>query len=273
MEIYPYGMTLERGTMQPVNTPFMHSHQYHELFFLLSGQRRYFVGHTIYDVTPGNLVIIPQTQLHRTAPSLHKNYERYLLNFYETDHPYFVDAMGRDTFDTLMHSGCLEFPSHTARKMQQDLERLEQELASPSPYAKPIAAHLLQEILITALCSGKKKEPYHGEGANKVQEVARYISQNYAQPITLQDAAQMAYMEKTYFSKRFKVLTGFGFWEYLTQTRLRAAEQMLRETQLPIGQIAEHCGFCNGNHFGDIFRRWKGTSPSDYRKRARENPL
>lgn len=269
MQAYPNGMLLERGTVQAANTPFMHSHQYHELFFLLSGQRRYFVGHTIYDVTPGNLVIIPQTQLHRTAPSSKNGYERYLLNFYEADHPFLVDTMERETFDTLMHSGCLEFSPQTARKMQTDLERLEQELNSPSPYARPITAHLLQEILLTALCFGKKKPPCHGESANKVQEVARYISQNYAQPFTLQDAAQMAYMEKTYFSKRFKTLTGFGFWEYLTQTRLRAAEQLLRNSQLSVGQIAEHCGFCSGNHFGDIFRRWKGISPSEYRKEAK----
>lgn len=270
METYPNGMSLERGTAQMTNTLLMHSHQYHELFFLLSGQRRYFVGHTIYDVTPGNLVIIPQTQLHRTAPSSQKGYERYLLNFYETDHPFFVETMGRETFDSLMQSGCLEFSPAVARKMQQDLERLEQELNAPSPYVRPIAAHLLQEVLLSALCHGKKKEPCHGESANKVQEVARYISQNYAHPFSLEDAARMAYMEKTYFSKRFKILTGFGFWEYLTQTRLRAAEQLLRETQMPIGQIAEHCGFYSGNHFGDIFRRWKNLSPSEYRKNARK---
>ena len=268
MEHYPNGVLLERGMVQPVNTPYMHSHGYHELFFLLSGRRRYFVGHTIYDVAPGDLVIIPRTQLHRTAASGGRDYERYLLNFYEEDHPYFGATLGRETLDTLLHSGCLEFTPPIARKMQRDLERLERELAAPSAYVRPIAAHILQEILLDALCHGRKKEPFRGESANKIQEVARYISSSYAGRITLQEAAQMAYMEKTYFSKRFKELTGFGFWEYLTQTRLRAAEQLLRETRLSVGQVAEECGFCNGNHFGDSFRRWKGVSPTEYRKRC-----
>ena len=266
--LYPNGLMLERGAAR-ANPSLMHSHQYYELFFLLSGQRRYFVDHTIYDVTPGNLVIIPRTQLHRTAASSHKAYERYLLNFYEADHPFFVETMGRETFDNLMHSGCLEFPAAIVRMIQQTLGRLEQELNSPSPYTRPVAAHLLQEILLTALRHGTPKVTRLSENANKIQQVARFISQNYAQPFSLQDAAQMAYMEKTYFSKRFKALTGFGFLEYLTQTRLRAAEQLLRETQLPIGQIAERCGFCSGNHFGDIFHRWQGMSPSEYRKAIR----
>ena len=267
MEFCPNGVILEHGMAHLTGTPHMHSHRYHELFFLLSGQRRYFVGHSIYDVTPGNLVIIPPTQLHRTTSSNTKSYERYLVNFYESDHPFFIETLGRDTFDRLTQSGCLEFPPHAARHMQQTLESLERELTTPSVYVRSIASHLLQDLLLTALCHGKQKVPCRSESADKVQEVARYISQHYA----LEAAARMAYMEKTYFSKRFKMLTGFGFWEYLTQTRLRAAEQLLRSTQLPVGQIAERCGFCNGNHFGDIFRRWRGISPSEYRRSLGEN--
>ena len=46
-------------------------------------------------------------------------------------------------------------------------------------------------------------------------------------------------------------------------------EQLLRETRLSVGQGAEECGFCNGNHCGDSFRRWKGVAPTEYRKRCR----
>ena len=72
-------------------------------------------------------------------------------------------------------------------------------------------------------------------------------------------------MEKTYFSRRFKALTGFGFLEYLTQTRIRAAEQLLIETELSIENIAELTGFSCSNYFGDVFRHYKGVSPTAYR--------
>ena len=75
-------------------------------------------------------------------------------------------------------------------------------------------------------------------------------------------------MEKTYFSRQFKALTGFGFLEYLTQTRIRAAEQLLAETDLSIVDIAELAGFSCSNYFGDVFRRYKGVSPSAYRARS-----
>ena len=262
---FPFGVSLERGTMRPVDTYSMHAHQHCELFFLLSGHRRYFVGHTIYQVDPGDLVIIPPTQLHRTTQIGTSGYERYLLNFYTQDHSAFIRSIGQDTFDNLLSSGCVSFPPAVARQVRQTLEHLERELSAPSEYTGAIAPHLLQDILLQALCCGTKKEPYHGESADKVQQVARYISHHFDQPITLADASAMATMETTYFSKRFKTLTGFGFYKYLTHTRLQAAERLLQDTNLSVEEIAEQCGFSTGNHFGNVFRRWKSCSPSQYR--------
>lgn len=39
---------------------------------------------------------------------------------------------------------------------------------------------------------------------------------------------------------------------------------LLQDSHLTWGKIAECCGFFNSNYFGDVFRRWKGVSPSNY---------
>lgn len=267
----PYGLQLEHTVTQSITSMHaMHAHPTHELYFLISGQRRYFLEHTIYDVEVGDLMLIPRTQFHRAINAGIKNYDRYVIYFFESDHRAFVDLLGQEVFDSLMGSGCLQLPPKAVRQLQQDLEQLEKELANPDGCTRAVAAHLLQDILLTALRSGTRKPPFQGESADKVQEAARYISTHYSQPITLHDAAQMTFMEETYFSKRFKALTGVGFREYLTQTRLRAAEQMLLETDLSMSEIAEHCGFSGGNYFGDVFLRHHGISPSDYRKKIRK---
>lgn len=269
---FPFGLSLERGAVHPVNALSMHAHQHCELFFLLSGQRRYFVGHTIYQVDPGDLIIIPPAQLHQTTQNGPSDYERYLLNFHPQDHSAFIRSIGQDAFESLLSIGCVCFPPATARHVRQTLEQLEQQLASPSPYAGAISAHLLQDILLQILCYGEKKAPYLGESADKIQQIARYISFHYDQPITLADAAARATMEATYFSKRFKALTGFGFHKYLTHTRLLAAQRLLRETDLSVNAVAEQCGFSDANHFGNVFRHWKGCSPSQYRKVSNLSP-
>lgn len=264
---FPYGLEFLHN-VDPVghSMPANHAHPFHELYFLISGRRRYFVSHTIYDVAPGNLVFIPKEQLHRTLSFGNKGYERYVVYFSEDDHAAFIDAVGQDAFDRLMQSGCVHLPSGIVRQVQQTLKQIDQELASPGTYTKAVASHLLQDVLLTALRHGTKTEPFHGESADKIQQVARYINEHYAEPLSLADAARLAHMEHTYFSKRFRALTGFGFHEYLTQTRLRQAECLLQESRLTLGEIAECCGFSNSNYFGDVFRRWKGVSPSQYRR-------
>lgn len=257
-----------KDARSPWSMATMHAHKSHELYFLVSGRRRYFVGHSIYDVEPGNLVLIPKGMLHRTTTPGRAGYERYVINFFETFLQDFIELTGRTSFDRLLHSGCVALPADISRRIRQELAQLVQEKESRPAHYKAAIVHLLQDILLTALRHGKPAAPCTGETADKVQFVARYISEHFAEPITLQSAAALAGMEETYFSKRFKLLTGFGFLEYLSQTRLLAAERLLDETDLNMAAIAECCGFSSSNYFGDVFRRWKGVSPSQYRKSA-----
>lgn len=268
MEQFYYGLRLEHNeAKRPIHMPQMHVHPYHELYVLIAGERRYFVGHSIYDVSPGDLVLIPKGCLHRTTAPGHKGYDRYLVYFTEEALSDFVARVGRARFDALLGGGCLQLPHAQVNRVMQALVELEHEQKNPSELAGAILPHRLQEILLTALLFASPKQTHRGESADQVQEIARYIAMHYAEPLSLADAARMAYMEPTYFSKRFKQLTGFGFHEYLMQTRLGAAEQLLATTVLSLGEIAERCGFSGGNYFGDVFRRYRGLSPSEYRKR------
>lgn len=246
-----------------------HAHLAHELYFLVSGQRRCFVGHTIHDVMPGEIVLVPKTQLHRTIDLGSETYQRYVVYFDETDQFTFPKLIGQVQFEQLMSSGCLQLPPQVVERIAADLDEMNRELSSPSPLSTAVAYHLLAGILLCVLRYGTPKQNCRGEIADKVQEAAHYIAEHYTEEITLSDAAKVACMEKTYFSKRFKAATGFGFHEYLTQTRLRAAEQLLRETNLTMSEIAELCGFSGSNYFGDVFRRRQGMAPTEYRRRCR----
>jgi YesN/AraC family two-component response regulator len=124
----------------------------------------------------------------------------------------------------------------------------------------------LQLILLTVLRCSTPQPVCTESTAEKIQTVARYMSQNYRFPITLHDAAQMACLEDSYFSRQFKSMTGFGFLDYLTRIRIQEAQQLLRTTALPLEDISDLCGFSSRNYFGDVFKRYIGLSPTAYRK-------
>lgn len=254
---------------QPQYTTDMHSHSSHELYFLLSGQRRYFIGQSIYDVSPGNLVIVPKTELHKTTSPGKMGYDRYVLFFRDEDVADFISLLGKQNYNRLMSGCCLLLPPEVVKLMQEQLSQMHQCFESGDPYEGVFLVNQLRNLLLCALRYGKHCLPCTGESANKIQQVARYVSENFHLPLTLHQGAQLACMEDTYFSKRFKALTGFGFQEYLTGIRLREAKLLLQHTDLSVGQIAERCGFSGGNYFGDAFRKLTGISPSQYRSQQR----
>ena len=99
-----------------------------------------------------------------------------------------------------------------------------------------------------------------------MQDAVKYIHENYAENITLEGAAASAGLAPTYFSRKFKEIVGTGFRDYLTFVRLREAASLLRNTHLPISEVARRCGFNSSNYFGDAFRGAYGMPPRQYRQ-------
>ena len=59
----------------------MHAHMNHEIYFLVSGARRYFIKDAVYDVSANDVVIIPHWELHRTVTNFPLECERCLIYF------------------------------------------------------------------------------------------------------------------------------------------------------------------------------------------------
>ena len=75
-------------------------------------------------------------------------------------------------------------------------------------------------------------------------------------------------LSPTYFSRKFRLITGQTFKEHVNYIRLRQATQMLLMTDNSITKIAMLCGFGSSNYFKDLFRASTGRSPREYRKHS-----
>lgn len=92
-----------------------------------------------------------------------------------------------------------------------------------------------------------------------------YIDEHYSESITLEQAAQIAGFSKFYFTRLFKEYTNHTFYEYLTEKRIRAAEQMLLVPKFPVTEVSIQAGFSSLSSFNRTFKRSKGCSPTEYR--------
>ena len=247
-----------------------HTHNYNEIYYLLSGTRRYFAGQTIYNVEAGDLVVIPKGTPHHMSSRATDNYERYVAYFSDEFFAPLAEMLGKNEADRFLNFGCVSIPVKYQSDMRKYFEAMEREARHENEYSKLVESCALGNITALALRHGEGAASDSAEKVEKIQEVARYIRENFNQEITLRDAAQMAFMEETYFSKQFKKLTGFGFSEYVSQIRMQQAEELLRNSKLSVGKIAELCGYSGSNYFGDAFKKRYGISPIKLRKNYRK---
>ncbi|MGF7003841.1 xylan 1,4-beta-xylosidase [Lachnospiraceae bacterium PF1-21] len=112
----------------------------------------------------------------------------------------------------------------------------------------------------------KEIEQEKQRGEKSLEEILRYIQQNHARSLKLEEVAKIAYMSPQYFSRRFKAKVGKGFHEYLTEFRLQKAVKSLVGTDDSLIKIALDHGFANGKSFSEAFKKEYQETPGNYRK-------
>ena len=102
--------------------------------------------------------------------------------------------------------------------------------------------------------------------SRRIEKVMEFIHTSFDRQITLGEAARIASMTESAFSRFFKLRTGMTFIDCVTEVRLGHASRMLISSTKTIAEIAYSCGFNNISNFNRIFRRKKGCTPRELRE-------
>ncbi|MFD2614952.1 response regulator [Paenibacillus gansuensis] len=124
---------------------------------------------------------------------------------------------------------------------------------------------LLEERLDRMIrrCSSQEQDRY----AQVVEQVKRIVESSLHAPLTLHDLSQQVYLSPNYLRSIFKERTGMTLHDYITDTKLRKATELLKDKSLKIHEISNRIGYENVSYFCSIFQKYKGTTPNEYRKK------
>ncbi|XID93256.1 response regulator [Paenibacillaceae bacterium WGS1546] len=100
--------------------------------------------------------------------------------------------------------------------------------------------------------------------------VVRYIEEHYAEEITLESVAAVAFMNPYYFSSFFKKHMKRNFKQYVTDLRMKQAVELLTRTDMMVYEIAEKVGYNNARHFSDMFKKQTGKLPQEFKHSIRQ---
>lgn len=102
-------------------------------------------------------------------------------------------------------------------------------------------------------------------GATSIKLAIKFITNNFNKNITLKDVSDEVFLSQNYLSELFKKETGEGFYEFLSNYRVKKAKELLITTNFKIYEVAEKVGYNDSITFGRAFKKITGTTPNNFR--------
>jgi two-component system response regulator YesN len=85
-------------------------------------------------------------------------------------------------------------------------------------------------------------------------EVKKYIREHMLEDINISDIAEELHFNPQYLMRSFKSKTGYSIMEYITKARMDTSRKILKETKLPIKEVAQMIGYGDYAYFTRVFR-------------------
>ena len=101
-----------------------------------------------------------------------------------------------------------------------------------------------------------------------VEKCKRYIGANLNRRMTQLSIAKDLELSPNYLSAIFSRYEHMTITEYILRERIKAAQNLLKYSDEPIGIISNYFCFCSQSHFSAVFRRYTGMTPSEFRLKS-----
>lgn len=263
----------------------LHTHNYIEVVYVVSGNALHEIEGKTYNVKRGDLFVVNMNTPHVFHPKkdstepfcaydlmftpeffdesltgykaleeLNKSYMFYsLFNDGNEKTPYFsVSGDEYNMFGELFNKIYLE---HKARE---------------KGYIEIIRAYLLQ-LIITIFRMDRKTQDGLDKNNNSrvVRFINDYINSNFNAPISVNKLANQVFLHPDYLGRIYKKETGLTISRMIQKVRIDKACHYLVSTELNISDVARKCGFEDTKFFYNVFKRQIGVLPGEYRKKAK----
>ena len=246
-----------------------HAHDFLELYYFLDGSVTYYIEDQVYDLCPGDLLIIPAGKMHRPViANEHAAYERMVL-WITPQYLQSIDSPAGDLQKNLQkvgeHGYCVPFRGDETVFVTALLKKL---LYMQNNDTDPkFCAGAVELYLWTIFRSYGVIDTTHRNETQVIPQVIRYITEHFSEPLTLEDIAAEFFVSKSYLNRHFKAYTNSTVYAYIMALRLTHARRMLREGT-PAVEAGRECGFSDYSTFYKAFKTQTGLSPQQFKSKT-----
>lgn len=187
------------------------------------------------------------------------------------------EELGDFIFNNIINSKRMKFFCTFIRRLQNNINS--NECSSINPYELLIESNInlddlscLSKLIIKIsncfIINDQKNNPICDTN-QLVEQAKQYIYNHYMEPISLSLIADKLSVTSAYLSNLFHQVEGKSYIKFLTQVRLKHAENLLKNENMNLETVTKKVGYLSVKHFSSVFKKYYQISPGEYRKRFR----
>lgn len=254
-----------------------HFHSEYQLFTVLKGRGTRFVGDNIQAFREGDMVLTGPNLPHlwRNDPAYFRSENQletrgvviYFPENFLNDSPFVFEEF--EPISVLLEQS--KFGIEIGGETNLWIKKLMLDMLQSSGPSQVI--HLLK-ILETIAHSNEKKlianpgyiNSHKESEEDRMGKVHDYVMNHFQGKVSLEDAADLANLSVSAFSRFFKSRMNRSFSDFLTEVRIAHACKLLHDTDLNVSEVAFSSGFHTLSNFNRLFRQRTQKTPLEYRK-------
>lgn len=255
----------KKAKREDTDFSFLHFHNGYELIFVTKGQVQFEVDCTPHKAASPAIILLNPFEQHKITDES-DDYERMVLVL-NSD---FLEQYISPQLIAMLKCRPQGF-SHIIKPKENDFEdictilnSIAKELNLGDSFGNQYLLNCVYNMLILMYRTEKISSRFF----SPMMQIQAYIDENYEQINSVGDIAERFCVSLSHLSRSFKAYSGYSPVEYLKNTRLYHAQQLLIYSDLRINEISYKIGFKDANNFIRQFKNKFRLSPSQFRKES-----
>lgn len=253
----------------------VHKHTYFEIIFILQGRGLHNINGNTFEYAEGDVFLLGPEDFHdfEIAELTEFCFIRFNESFSKT-YTETTDRKWQQIFQNLLFTssqsrGSIVKDKAERQKLLKLLAVLEEEYENnQSSDFEVIRDSLMQSMMVILARNLSVQTPLKNAIKDSVEDILMYIKQNIYSPskLSIERIADEFNLSPTYISIFFKRHTGESLKQYISKHKQKLIESRLIYSKLSLTEIAYEFGFTDESHFCKQFKKFTGSTPTEFRK-------
>lgn len=272
-----FPLSLYNCGVDRINSLRPHYHDNFEIIYIKEGKINIRIGNETYYSEGENIFFSNMFQVHsvQSADGLESKFHAILFDKQMLDtinmNDYYMNyikpfLVGEKRFPAMISSN-----SDLYKRLTQSLNLIINEYNAKERAYEVFIKTEIERIFASMVRYCESLDSSDGDGFSVLHkkimdDMWEYVQSNYQRDISLDEISKVLNINKHYFCRLIKKLTGKPFTQLLNMHRIHQAEKMLKETDIPVSEVLEISGFSNQSYFNRMYMKYTGKTPTGTRK-------